>query len=581
MRNGLLTAGLIAALSACRSGPTEEDALRWRDAELARERTEPTVAAELPAWQHQGPRVAPGGTGPARFALLLHEGFDQPRAIALCSFIDGWWREPGNEGFEAVMDRLREELEGMGFGRLPEYELTEYSTEMREPAWTPVSGRLELLQGEAREPLHAFSKPADPDRLLLPMGLPSCEAEGVIALDMASVAAGSVLLTAEPLSRQLLEDAAARGAVLVLSSSLADFNRDPSPAQRHLDAIGYRTYPRGATLAAAQISPRTHQRLQAGQRVRFSAQSRSETRPLRTLVATIVGATRPAESVAIAAHVQEPGACDNASGVSTCIEGLRTLVGMIDSGRIRRPAASLSIVFGHEMAMSRIHLERGGRKVLAAIAADMTGESRERTGAVPLLERSPDPALGRQLPPDEPSGWGSGSGGGAFESAPRSGLALIVRTALADTALASAGTDKAGWQTREHAFEGGSDHQVFLRAGIPAVLLWHFPDFAYHTSLDRMEHVDAAEMHRMATALFSAGMALSDPAPGDLDRYLRSLALEQELRVGAAKTAGDEALAENWRAWLRDSRQWLRELTLGEKAGTLPAETVKPKPDGK
>jgi hypothetical protein len=95
-----------------------------------------------------------------------------------------------------------------------------------------------------------------------------------------------------------------------------------------------------------------------------------------------------------------------------------------------------------------------------------------------------------------------------------------------------------------------------------------------------MEHVDAAEMRRMGTALVSAGMALADPAPGDLDRYLRSLALEQDLRVSAAKAADDEELAEHWRAWLRSSRQWLRTLCLGEKAGELPAETVKPKPAG-
>jgi hypothetical protein len=575
MRQALLSTLLVVGFLSCRSGPTEEDALRWREQEMARERVETEAGTVSPAWQHQGPRIAPGGTGPARFALLLHEVFEEPRALELCRTIDGWWREPGNEGFEAVMDRLRSDLDGMGFGRLPEYELAEYSTEMREPAWTPLSGSLTLVTDAAREPLHAFAAASDVDRLLLPKGLPSCECEGSVALSLETLAAGGVLVSAEPLSRGLLEAAEQRGAVLVLSSALADYNRDPSPAQRHLDAIAYTSYPRGAKLPAGQISPRTHQRLQAGMRVRFEARTRLETKPLRTLVATIVGTQRADQAVAIAAHVQEPGACDNASGVATSIESLRALTSLIDSGRLRRPAASLSFVFGDEMAMSRVYLERGGRKVLAAIAADMTGESRERTGAIPLLERSPDPARRRQLPPDEPSGWGADSGRGNYENSPNSALALIVRIALGDTALAAG-----GWQTREHAFEGGSDHQVFLRAGIPAVLLWHFPDFAYHTSLDRMEHVDAAEMRRMGTALVSAGMALADPAPGDLDRYLRSLALEQDLRVSAAKAAEDEELAERWRAWLRSSRQWLRTLCLGEKAGELPAETVTPKPAG-
>ncbi len=571
-----LSALILIALCSCRSGPTEADALRWRENELARERTEIAAAVENPIWQHQGPRVAPGGTGPARFALLLHEAFDQPRALELCRFIDGWWREPGNEGFEAVMDRLREELDGMGFGRLPEYELSEYRTEMREPAWTPLRGSLVLSKDGIAEPLHAFAKPGDVDRLLLPKGLPSCEAEGPVALTLEALQPGAVLATEDPLSGRLLAEAQRRGAVLVLSSALAEYNLDPSPARRHLDAIAYVSYPRGATLPAAQISPRTRARLKDGDRVRFTAEVRTEIKELRTLVATIVGGVQPDKAVAIAAHVQEPGACDNASGVATSVEGLRALVQMLDAGRIRRPAGSLSFVFGHEMTMSRLFLERSGRRLVAAIAADMTGESRERTGAIPLLERSPDPARMRMLAPDEPSGWGSVEEGGAYESSPNSGLALIVRMALSDTALAAG-----GWQTREHAFEGGSDHQVFLGAGIPAVLLWNFPDFAYHTSLDRMEHVDAAQMHRMGTALLSAGLALADPAPGDLDRYLRSLALEQELRVSKANEAGEEALAERWRTWLRASRQWLRTLCLGEKAGELPAESLKPRPDAK
>ena len=37
---------------------------------------------------------------------------------------------------------------------------------------------------------------------------------------------------------------------------------------------------------------------------------------LRTLVAAVVGSERPEEAIAIASHVQEPGAGDNASGIA-------------------------------------------------------------------------------------------------------------------------------------------------------------------------------------------------------------------------------------------------------------------------
>ena len=41
-----------------------------------------------------------------------------------------------------------------------------------------------------------------------------------------------------------------------------------------------------------------------------------------------------------------------------------------------------------------------------------------------------------------------------------------------------------GWVVRTNPYEGGSDHTVFTRAGVPALLNWHFTDRYYHTNLD-------------------------------------------------------------------------------------------------
>ena len=47
---------------------------------------------------------------------------------------------------------------------------------------------------------------------------------------------------------------------------------------------------------------------------------------------------------------------------------------------------------------------------------------------------------------------------------------------------------------RTNPYEGGSDHTVFVEAGVPSLLNWHFTDRYYHTNLDRPDKTSAAEM---------------------------------------------------------------------------------------
>jgi hypothetical protein len=185
----------------------------------------------------------------------------------------------------------------------------------------------------------------------------------------------------------------------------------------------------------------------------------------------------------------------------------------------------------------------------------MTGESREKTGAIALLERGPDPGAIEPLVPDAHTPWGKAEVDPA--SLVPNGLALIARCALLDVGTLP-GEAMQGWETADHPYEGGSDHDVFIARGIPAALIWHFTDFAYHTSLDRLEHVDAAELRRTGVALMATALALADPRPADLDRYLRSLNEERNVRVAAAEGASMPALADQWRAWCDGARQWLR-----------------------
>ena len=519
---------------------------------------------------HTGPDVAAAESGPARFAKPLYEHFDVERAMASVRCVDGFYRSPGNDGFEAALDHVKARLEAAGFGKRAGLVLEELSTDLRSPAWTPISARLELESAGATKVLHAFDTPGGAERTMLPVGAPSGSAQGRPVFALAELEPGDVLVV-DDASKGDPAAAHARGASALLIASIEDYNVDPSGKERHLDAIQYRGIRAGSLIPVLQISRRSLHAIQAAvetdarTRVRIEALVRTDERKLRTLVATVLGTDRPDECVVTVAHVQEPGAVDNASGVGGICEvacTLARLLGGEPAPEIERPSRSVVFLFGDEMRESSIWLDAKRRTTVAAISADMIGASRAATGAVALLERGPDPGAVKPLPPDKHTAWGQTQVG--YDELRPNGVNVVLRTALVDV-----GALAGGWPTEENPYEGGSDHDIFLRAGIPAALLWHFTDFAYHTSLDRMAHVDPQELRRMACAVAAATLALADPRPADLQRYLRTNLAEKELRIAAAKDAKDEELAARWESWSEGVRQWFQ-----RECQRLPREEV-------
>ena len=164
----------------------------------------------------------------------------------------------------------------------------------------------------------------------------------------------------------------------------------------------------------------------------------------------------------------------------------------------------------------------------------------------------PDPGALVPLEPDEHTPWGANP---VEESALHpSGLAVIARCAMIDVGMLVNGT----WTTAEHPWEGGSDHDVFIGRGVPGVLFWHFTDFAYHTSLDRMGMIDGEEIRRTTSAIFAAALAVADPKPEDLSRYLACLEQERAMRIAAAREVENVELAQSWCRWTKGARAWLR-----------------------
>ncbi|MCE9596029.1 MAG: M28 family peptidase [Planctomycetes bacterium] len=568
---------VLTVVGACRSEPKIPKGL------LESLPPSPTVLSG----DHVGPGVTAGTSGTARFARVIHARFDPARALEETRFVDRFYRAPANEGFDLVLDHVAERLRAAGFGSKDGFELEFLSSELtskawmqdrRSPAeaWTPLRARLALVDAAgAQRVLHAFEKSEDVDRVMLPINAPSADVSGGVALGLDSLDAGEILVTTASPVPNVLKRAHELGAKAVISSYLEAYNADPSPAQRDTRAIQFSSVPYGTPIPVARISPASFEAIRAAcerapeTRLAFSAEVRFEQKPLRTLVARVVGRDRPQEAVAIASHVQEPGACDNATGVAGMLESAIGLVAAIEAGELPRPSRTLVFLWGDEFRQTSEWLAQTKLTPVAGLSSDMTGESRERTGAIALLERMPDPAAITPLEPDHHTPWGAGTvDPGSLRP---NGVAIVARCAIHDVAALDG-----GWKTAEHPYEGGSDHDIFIAKGIPAALFWHFTDFAYHTSLDRMDDVDPSEMRRTAAALLATALALADPCAADLQRYLESLNEELLVRTRAAEKVQDEALAQSWRDWCVGARHWLRSECL-RLPPPVPAEaTSKP-----
>ena len=121
----------------------------------------------------------------------------------------------------------------------------------------------------------------------------------------------------------------------------------------------------------------------------------SATTKLRTLIAEIRGTTKAGERVVVAAHVQEPGACDNASGVGAQLEVVRTLKDLIDSGRLQRPQRTITFIWGAETTMGGLWKGQNPEAFAGTVAVldlDMVGEDPVKTGGIMRIEKMPDPS---------------------------------------------------------------------------------------------------------------------------------------------------------------------------------------------
>ena len=129
-----------------------------------------------------------------------------------------------------------------------------------------------------------------------------------------------------------------------------------------------------------------------------------------TIIADINGNSQPDERFVFSAHVQEPGANDNATGVGTLAEMARTAAELISKGKLN-PKRSISFLWGDEIVSTRRYVtedKERAKGILWGMSLDMVGEDVKKTGGSFLIEKMPDPSAVWTRGEEKHTEWGGG-----------------------------------------------------------------------------------------------------------------------------------------------------------------------------
>lgn len=521
---------------------------------------------------------------------LTRSAFSGANAYAQVAFMDQYFRWPGNTGFNTSIQRIEGILKAAGYveesAARPGDVLT-YRIEhrpMKQPAWEPVDATVSIVGDSA--PVLRFAS----NRNMLAIDSYSTADTGVVArlvdvvkgtpsdYDRAAVR-GAIVLVDANVGRAFGEAVQKRGALGVLAYNMPAYTQP----ETHRHSIQFGSIPYDSVHKAWGIAlsrdavDRLRAALARGQtRVRVRTQVRMYPSDELTLVAEVHGSSAPDERYVVSAHVQEPGANDNASGVGDLTEMARVLATLVRNRSIA-PSRTITMLFGLEIAQTRNFLAADSARTAGVrwgLSLDMTGEDTKKTGGTFLIEKMPDPSAIWTRGDDHHTEWG----GRPLTKAD------LVPSYYNDYLIArcldqAAGT---GWVVRANPFEGGSDHTPFLEFKKPGALFWHFTDAYYHTDGDRLDKVSQQELTNVGIATLSSVLTLASadgPTARSLVTEIEHAALarldaESRLSRAAVAAGGNHATEEDiLRTWTDYYVAALHKMTDIEVGGSS-AETL-------
>ncbi len=526
----------------------------------------------------------------ARTRAEARAEFSGKRALATTAFVERYWRVAGNTGFNASIARVAGILDTAGFvpaeRARPGDRLT-YRIEhrpMASPTWEPVDGSLTIVGQSApilryatnRHMLGMYSVSTPPGGVeaeLVDVG------KGTAAEFARAEVTGRIVLGETSLRSLWTEAVGKRGALGVLAYAMPAYTRpEVNRTSIQFTGIPYDSAHTGwgIPLSYAALEALRGALARGPVRVKAELATRIYRSEELTLVAEVRGSRVPSERFVFSAHIQEPGANDNASGVGTLAEMARVTAAMVRSGR-QDPGRTITFLWGEEISSTDRFLKEDSVRAAGVrwgLSLDMVGEDTKKIGGTFLIEKMPDPSAVWTRGDDHHTEWG-GSPLTVAQLTPHY-FNDFVRNRCLDQA------EGTGWVVGTNPYEGGSDHTPFLEAGKPGLLLWHFTDQFYHTDGDRIGNVSAAELGNVGVCALTTALALvsadSATAAFVVDEVRRAalerLAKETALSVAAVRreSTRDQELQilRAWADWYRGALDAIREVEIGgASAGTI------------
>jgi aminopeptidase YwaD len=482
----------------------------------------------------------------ARYFQLARAEYSGERAKELVAYMGGWFRLPGNTAFDASLDRVVSQLRAAGY--VPEDSAAKatgltYRIEkrpMRNPAWDVIDASLTIVGDKA--PVLRLATNLN----MLAINSFSTPDSGVVAevvdvgkgaaadYDKASVK-GKIVLADGAVGQVFGEAVQKRGAVGVLAYRMPAYTKpEINRSSIQFSSIAYDSARKawGMPISRGAIDSLRAALSKGPVRVRVMTKTKLFPSVERTVVAEVRGTTLPNERFVFSAHVQEPGANDNASGVGALAEAARVFAKLYTSGAVR-PKRTITMIFGNEISQTRNFLADDSvrtRDVKWGLSLDMVGEDTKKTGGTFLIEKMPDPSAVWTRGEEKHTEWG-GSPITKDKIVPHYFNDFLLARTL-DQAASN------GWIVKTNPFEGGSDHTPFLQFKKPGVLFWHFTDQFYHTDADRIDKVSATTLQNVGISALVSALTLTT-ADGAMAREL----IAEEERAALARLDVETALS--------------------------------------
>ncbi|WP_281541877.1 M28 family peptidase [Maribacter aestuarii] len=524
---------------------------------------------------------------------IIRPKFTGELAYKTTEFVEQYWRVAGNTGFNKSVYWIADHLEKAGYvleNAAKEDDRLTYRIEkrpMKNPTWEPVSASLQIIGKE--EPLLVSER----NRNMTYLNSASTPEDGVKAEvvyvenpeDVPDLDLNGKIVFTEKGAGPFYDSLVSKGALGIITYN----NPSYLQPEKNSASIQFRSLPpqTDTKLWGIALSFAAKEKLKAALKkgktqVQVNIQTKIYPSEELTVVANIRGLKNPNERLIFSAHIQEPGANDNATGVGVQLE-MATLAAKLLKENSIQADRTLTFLWGDEIISTRRYIDEDQERakgIKYGISLDMVGENTAVTGGSFLIEKMPDPSAIWTRGDDKHSEWG-GDVMTLDEMKPHFLNDFIINNFKAQG-------DFANWEVNTNPFEGGSDHTPFLDADIPGLLLWHFTDQFYHTDNDRLDKVSQETLKNVGTAALVSGLQLVNSDVTTARSVLKEIELSANKRLAAEFELSKKAISENksiaeekeilkaWEDWYLQTFESVKDMTTSTD-GKLNTEIDKAK----